>query len=108
MEPLRLRLVLAGIILSGFCAGKLDSRPTQMQPDAKRVHEIEVALLEHHYITPGNWTWPYLQEVCRRIALEHGWQTHHAPDARVLILLGLGNPHSNPDVLDWKPSQLEQ
>jgi hypothetical protein len=82
----------------------------QKQPDAKRVLEIRAALITHGY-EPGK-SWTEVQELLRGIAREHGWQTHHAPDARVLILLGLGNEHSDPYVathgtnhLDYKKTQ---
>jgi hypothetical protein len=82
----------------------------QMQPDPKRVHQIQARLVEHGY--PATTTWAQAQEVLRDIARQHGWQTHHAPDARVLILLGLGNKYSDPDValagtnhLDYKKTQ---
>lgn len=68
----------------------------QMQPDPKRVKEIQAALVEHGY--EAGKTWPQTQEILRGIAKGCGWQTHRAPDARVLILLDLGNKHSNPDV----------
>jgi hypothetical protein len=57
-----------------------------MQPSVERIAAIQSALKAHGY-EPGN-TWKQTQEVCRKIADEHMWQTDHAPDARVLILLG--------------------
>jgi len=72
----------------------------QTQPDPKRVHQIQVALDEHGYVLPMHATWTQTQVVLKKIAQDHDWQTHHVPDARVLILLGLGNEHSNPDVTD--------
>jgi hypothetical protein len=76
-----------------------------MQPDLKRQAQIRAALVEHGY-PPGK-DWRETQNVLREIAREHHWQHQHAPDARVLILLGLGNKHSNPAVLDMPPSILE-
>lgn len=68
----------------------------QTQPDIKRVREIQAALVDHGY-APGK-TWHETQEILRGIALDHHWQIHRAPDARVLILLGLGNKYSDPEV----------
>lgn len=68
----------------------------QMQPDPNRVKQIQAALLAHGF--ESGKTWPQTQEILRGIARGHGWQTHRAPDARVLILLDLGNPHSDPEV----------
>jgi len=77
-----------------FAAAPLFAKQTQ--PDAKRVHEIQAALIDHGY-TPGK-TWHETQEILRGIARDHHWQIHRAPDARVLILLNLGNEHSDLDV----------
>lgn len=77
----------------------------QMQPDPKRILEIKAALVAHGY-EPGK-SWPEVQEVLRGIARDHHWQTHHAPDARVLILLGLGNKYSNPDVTNEGRNHLD-
>jgi hypothetical protein len=71
--------------------------PNQVQPSPKRVHEIQEALRAHGF-KPGE-TWHDTQEACRDIQREHHWQTHFAPDARVLILIGLGNKYSDPEVL---------
>ena len=68
----------------------------QTQPDAKRIKQIQSALIEHDY-QPGK-NWPETKEVLKQIAREHQWQTQRVPDARVLILLGLGNQHSDPYV----------
>lgn len=54
---------------------------TQMQPSPQRIAEIQAALKAHGY-DPGT-TWEETQEVCRKIADEHQWQTDHPPDARV-------------------------
>ncbi|SRR6266704_2476227 len=79
---------------------------TQTQPDPKRVAQIHAALIEHGYATGS--TWPQVQEACRKIADEHGWQINRAPDARVLILLGLGNEHSNPYVSTQPGTRLDK
>ncbi len=68
----------------------------QMQPDVKRVKQIQAALGEHGY--QSGKTWVQTQEILRGIAQDHGWQTRRVPDARVLILLDLGNQHSDPAV----------
>jgi hypothetical protein len=77
----------------------------QTQPDAKRIREIQAALIAHGY-EPGR-SWAQTQEQLKLIARAHHWQSKHAPDARVLILLGLGNKYSNPEVLDEPTSHLE-
>lgn len=81
-------------ILAMLIATSLSAKQTQ--PDPKRVKQIQIALVEHGY-EPGK-TWSQTQEVLRGIAQTHGRQTHHAPDARVLIYLNLGNEHSDPTV----------
>ena len=78
----------------------------QMQPSPQRIAEIQAALKAHGY-DPGG-TWEETQEVCRKIADEHLWQTDHAPDARVLILLGLGAPHSDPAVAQAAGGRLDK
>ena len=87
--------ILFMIFLLVNCAGA-----KQIQPDPKRVHQIQIALDEHGYILPKHATWVQTQAILKKIALDHDWQTHRIPDARVLILLGLGNEHSNPEVTD--------
>lgn len=77
----------------------------QTQPDTKRVKEIQIALEEHGYV-PGK-TWHETQEMLRSVAKGHGWQTKYAPDARVLILLGLGNKYSNPWATELGHSHLD-
>jgi len=77
----------------------------QMTPDVKRQREIRAALIAHGY-EPGK-SWSEVVVLLKQIAREHCWQHSHAPDARVLILLGLGNKHSDPDVLNESPSTLE-
>ena len=78
----------------------------QTQPDPKRQAQIRAALVEHGY-QPGK-TWPQTQDILRQIAREHHWQSKHAPDARVLILLGLGNKYSDPNILTWPQNLLER
>ena len=81
------------------------SESSQAQPAPERIAEIQAALKAHGY-EPGD-TWEETQEVCRKIADEHMWQTDHAPDARVLILLGLGGPHSDPAVTQMQGDRLD-
>ena len=76
-----------------------------MQPSPDRIAEIQSALKAHGY-EPGT-TWEEAQEVCRKIADEHQWQTDHAPDARVLILLGLAGPHADPAVAQMQGGRLD-
>jgi hypothetical protein len=87
-------IILALLIISATVNSLITAK--QMQPDSKRVKQIQAALVEHGY-TPGK-TWGDTQEILRCIAGDHGWQIIHAPDARVLILLGLGNKDSDPAV----------
>jgi len=81
------------------------SESVQAQPAPERIAEIQAALKAHGY-EPGD-TWEETREVCRKIADEHMWQTDHAPDARVLILLGLGGPHSDPAVTQMQGDRLD-
>ena len=83
-----------------------NSESVQAQPAPERIAEIQAALKAHGY-EPGD-TWEETQEVCRKIADEHMWQTDHAPDARVLILLGLGGPHSDPAVTEMQGDRLDK
>jgi hypothetical protein len=92
MKILLIWLIVMVLVILGFET----ANAKQTQPDPKRVLEIKQALIAHGY-EPGK-SWPQVQELLRGIAREHGWQTHHAPDARVLILLGLGNKYSDPAV----------
>ena len=90
---------------------KLVKRPAakpqmQMQPSPQRIAEIQAALKVNGY-DPGS-NWEETQEVCRKIADEHLWQTDHAPDVRVLILLGLGGEHSDRSVAQMNGSRLDK
>jgi len=69
----------------------------QLEPDRKRVIEIQAALVSHGFTQrapSGKWD-VETKETLRGIANSHGWQINRVPDARVLILLGLGNKYSN-------------
>ena len=93
-------MVLFGLLV-GFSVGA-----QQKQPSPKRVHEIQEALREHGF-KPGE-TWRDTQEACRDIQREHHWQIHFAPDARVLILIGLGNKYSDLEVLMQGSNHLDE
>lgn len=97
-----MRIVFAILIIVCW-PGCMQSK--QLEPTAKRKQEIRIALTTHGY-DPGR-TWKDTVSVLKQIAKQHYWQSNHAPDARVLILLGLGNPNSDPDILSWPPSKLE-
>jgi len=83
-----------------------NAESVQAQPTPERIAEIQAALKAHGY-EPGA-TWEETQEVCRKIADDHMWQTDHAPDVRVLILLGLGGPHSDPAVTQMQGDRLDK
>jgi hypothetical protein len=87
-------------------AKRRPAETAQMQPGPERIAEIQAALKAHGH-EPGT-TWEETQEVCRKIADEHLWQTDHAPDVRVLILIGLGGLHSDPAVAQMKGGRLDQ
>lgn len=79
---------------------------SQSQPDAKRIKQIQEALRAHGF-KPGE-TWRDTQEACRDIQRMRHWQTHFAPDARVLILIGLGNKYSDIEVLANGSNHLDE
>ena len=86
--------VIRPIVLALYFVLALSCRAgPQKQPDTKRVAQIHDALLAHGYATGPSWS--EVQAACRKIADDNGWQVNRAPDARVLILLGLGNQYSN-------------
>lgn len=90
-----------------FLAASVSAGPGQRQPDAKRVREIAVALHEKGFTPTELKTWPEVRAACHDIARDMGWQTKWAPDARVLIKLGLGNKYSNPAVAEAGPTHLD-
>jgi hypothetical protein len=92
---MRLITMLLALVLLFPATAK--AGPGQLQPDVKRVKVIRAALQAHGY--PPGTSWHQTQDITREIARQHHWQTHHAPDARVLILLGLGNKNSDPQVI---------
>lgn len=72
----------------------------QLQPDQARVRQIQQALLDKGYTNfqpNGQWDEATLTPL-RKIADDKGWQTTNVPDARVLIMLGLGGPNTDPRV----------
>jgi len=104
-----MRRLLALLLVASSCsAGPVKPKPGQKIPDQKRVLEIQHALVDHHYLPKegitGKWDIQTTDSL-RKIATEHCWQTRHAPDARVLILLGLskGDPEvtKHSDHLDY-------
>lgn len=99
------RVILLCIMAILCITSMLQAKPKQTQPDPKRIRQIQIRLVEHGY--SATITWKQTQEVCRGIARDHGWQTHRAPDARVLILLGLGNEHSDSNILVWSDNRLD-
>lgn len=95
--------LLCGVVANG---NKPKHEPKgQTQPSTTRVAEIQKALKEHGF-TPGT-TWEETQEITRQIADQHLWQTDHAPDARVLIMLGLGGKNADPCVLEMQDNHLD-
>ena len=96
----------AAILLLMLLIGITTAGAQQRQPDAKRVREIQSALRSHGF--KAGETWHDTQEACRDIQREHHWQTHFAPDARVLILIGLGNKHSDEEVLMYGSNHLDE
>ena len=112
----RCYMILRYCLISLFAASLFARTPSvnhsknvesvQAQPAPERIAEIQGALKAHGY-EPGA-TWEETREVCRKIADEHMWQTDHAPDVRVLILLGLGGPHSDPAVTQMQGDRLDK
>jgi hypothetical protein len=94
-------LILLFILI--LLALAVTTQSKQMQPDPKRIREIQAALIDHNY-APGK-TWKETQDILRGIARVHHWQTHWAPDARVLILLGLSN--NDPQIIDGERNRLD-
>lgn len=82
-------LVVLALLL--WASGVLGA-PKQKQPDKKRVIQIQSALIDQGYLggTPSGIWDQQTQSVLGKIAADHGWQSRHIPDARVLNILGLG------------------
>lgn len=104
---LGLVLLFAGVSLALIT---LDTPARQMHPDKKRTVEIQQALIAKGYMfgsPTGVWDNKTI-EVLQQIAEDHKWQVTHVPDARVLILLELGNRYSDPNVVMMQPSHLDR
>jgi hypothetical protein len=103
LQTVGLIIIILGIILlTAYC-----TNAKQIQPDIKRVKQIQTALEEHGYVVPECASWKQTQEILRSIARDHEWQTRRAPDARVLILIGLGNQYSDPWVTELGKGELD-
>lgn len=76
----------------------------QQEPDTRRKTEIMSALIAHGFHAEN---WLEAKRSMRGIAEAHGWQTKCVPDARVLIVLGLGNANSNPWVATQGKNHLD-
>jgi hypothetical protein len=96
LTRVKVALFVLYVLLTGVQT--INGQQMQAQPEAKRVKQIQTALVQHGY-QPGK-TWAETQTVLRSIAEEKGWQTHFAPDARVLIILGLGNKNSDVEYVE--------
>src|SRR5271170_2828536 len=102
--PMKLLLTLALVLLASPLMAAPKPKKGQTQPDAKRIAEIQQALVDHGY--PSGGTWRDTRATCRKIADEHGWQNMWAPDARVLALLGLA-PNLKLTTAEMKPNSLD-
>jgi hypothetical protein len=96
------RLLATMILVSLACCSSFGNG--QKEPDAKRKAEIIAALNSHGFQVRS---WPEAKASMHQIAAEHGWQTSHVPDARTLIFLGLGNVHSDTDVVTAPKNHLD-
>jgi len=104
---------MTGFSLVLLSAGKIPQKrittASQTHPDKKRIVEIQQALIDKGYmfgLPTGVWDNKTI-ETLKNIANDHGWQTSHVPDARVLILLDLGNKYSDPEVLKAPKNRLD-
>src|SRR5258708_418628 len=101
---LQVKVLCLVLLFVGNC---VDARQTH--PDKKRTVEIQQALIAKGYMfgsPTGAWDNKTI-EILQQIAEDHKWQVNHVPDARVLILLGLGNRHSDPRVATWPGNHLD-
>lgn len=72
-------------------------RHGQQAIDEQRAREIQAALIQQKYLDgepTGKWD-QHTKEAMTRFQADHGWQTKVTPDARALIVLGLGPKHEN-------------
>jgi hypothetical protein len=100
--------VIAVLMLAStaFAAPKKKPVIGQKEIAPARALEIQKALVSHGYSVEVTGAWDRQTKVALyRIADDMEWQVNHVPDARVLILLGLGNPMSNPEVATQKGNQ---
>jgi hypothetical protein len=81
----------------------------QQVPDKQRILQIQQALVDKGYTTiPPSGIWDQQTiSALRDIADGMEWQLDNVPDARVLILLGLGSANSDPSVAQKKGSSLD-
>jgi hypothetical protein len=102
-------LILVLAMLPSAASGK-KHKHGQQQPDPPRVLQIQQALLDKGYIgfqPNGVWDEATLAPL-RKIADDRGWQTTNVPDARVLILLGLGGPNADLAVTLLRGNSLDE
>jgi|SRR5579864_1980968 len=95
---------LLAMMILGLVASSILCANGQKEPDAKRKQQIVEALCSHGHDV-RNWT--DAKAAMKQIAADNGWQTNRVPDARVLILLDLGNAHSNPWVATQRGGRLD-
>ncbi len=71
---------------------KTGRRRGQQVMDAKRVHEIQSALIRENYLKgSANGVWDQQsKQAMARFQSDNGWQCKRVPDSRALIKLGLG------------------
>ncbi len=63
----------------------------QQKVDAKRVREIQDALVREHYLAKPTGKWDITtQQALKKYQSDNGWQNKVVPDSRALIKLGLG------------------
>jgi peptidoglycan hydrolase-like protein with peptidoglycan-binding domain len=63
----------------------------QQKMDAKRVRQIQEALVREHYLTKASGKWDVrTQQAMQKYQSDNGWQSKVVPDSRALIKLGLG------------------
>jgi hypothetical protein len=68
----------------------------QQKMDAKRVQEIQDALVRENYLSKASGKWDTAtQNAMQRFQADNGWQTKVLPDSRALIKLGLGPDHDH-------------
>jgi hypothetical protein len=59
--------------------------------DAKRVQDIQQALVREHYMEKPTGKWDATtQSALQKYQADNGWQSKVVPDSRALIKLGLG------------------